>query len=342
MKPVYIDGIGIISRCAMSAAELMKIAEGKIPEINGGRPEFTSNVPSSKLRRCSRYSKLAVAAADFARIDGKYPDDIDVTRVGTIISTGFGAAESNIRFSDSVARGNPALCSPTVFSGTVPNSCVGQICIVNGYKGVSTVLMGGDPLEYTSLLLSGKKADVILCGSVEEYSGELFDSIKTLKTAAGSDISEGTAVFTVRAEKSLNTYCKVSDFSSALLPVYPLTASADKQCSKLIAKAVSEICGDKVPDAVFTAANGTYFDSIEKEAMDSVFENRTVYAYPKRLFGETLGSGYMLSAALAAAVLKTGKVSDNFADKSLDSVKTILVTGTDTAGNYCCMLSEAC
>ena len=103
--------------------------------------DFPSDVPSAKLRRCSRYSKLAAAAADFARKDGHIPDDIDGTRVGTIISTGFGASENNIQFSDSVVKGDPALCSPTVFSGTVPNSCVGQICIVNGYKGVSTVLM---------------------------------------------------------------------------------------------------------------------------------------------------------------------------------------------------------
>ena len=143
MKPVYIDGIGIISRCAMSANELLRITEGEAPETKSGMLDFTSDVPPAKLRRCSRYNKLAAAAADNARKDGNIPDDIDGTRVGTIISTGFGAVESNIKFSDSVVKGEPALCSPTVFSGTVPNSCVGQICIINGYKGVSTVLMGG-------------------------------------------------------------------------------------------------------------------------------------------------------------------------------------------------------
>lgn len=342
MKSVYIDGIGIISRCAMSASDLMEIAGGKAPEIKHGQLEFTSNVPSSKLRRCSRYSKLAAAAAEDARTDGNIPDSIDTTCVGTILSTGFGAADNYIKFSDSVVEGDPALCSPTIFSGIVPNSCVGQICIVNGYKGVSTVLVGGDPMEYTSLLFGGGKADVILCGSVEEYCQELFDSVNSLDAASGSDISEGTVILTVRGEKSADSYCGVSDFSSVLLPVYPLTDKADKKCIKLIADALSGISCKTIPDMVFTSANGTYFDEMEREAMDSVFGNKTVYAYPKKLFGETLGSGYMMSAALAAAVTKTGRASDSFADRTVDTVKTVLVTGIDVAGNYCCMLLEAC
>ena len=177
---------------------------------------------------------------------------------------------------------------------------------------------------------------------MEEYSSELFDSMSTLENARGSDISEGTVIFAVRPEKSSGSYCRVSAFSSVLLPVYPLTEFADKQGSVLMEGALSEICGENTPDMVFTSANGTYFDNIEKTAIDNVFSGRTVYAYPKRLFGETLGSGYMLSAALASAVLKTGRSSESFADRALDGIRSILVTGIDAAGNYCCMLLEAC
>jgi 3-oxoacyl-[acyl-carrier-protein] synthase II len=320
----------------------VKTASGAAPDIKSGMLEFTSQVPSSKLRRCSRYNKIAAAAADNAGRDGHIEDNIDKTRVGTIISTGYGASENNIAFSDSVAKGNPAVCSPTVFSGTVPNSCVGQICIINGFKGCSTVLMGGDPLEYSALLLSGGKADVIFCGSVEEYSEELFRSLRSSGILADTEISEGTVIMTVRSEKTDNAYCKAVGFASAALPMYPYVHKLDGSCTADISETVSSLCKDKMPDVIFTSANGTYFDEIEKKALVSVFGEDAVYASPKKLFGETLGSGYMLSTALAAACLKTGRIPDSISEGRTDNVGSILVTGTDTAGNYCCTLTEVC
>lgn len=338
MRPVYIDGIGIISRCAKTVKDLEEIIKGGNICCENGRLEFTSGISDAKLRRCSRYNKLAAAAADQARADGNVPDDINKLRVGTIISTGFGAVESNIAFSDSVVKGEPLKCSPTVFSGTVPNSCVGQICILNGYKGVSTVLMGGDPLEYSALLLNTKRADVIFSGSVEEYSEELFNAVSSYETAKGCELSEGTAIMTLNSEKNERSYCSVSGFAIVSLSEYPYIHKLDESCSGIISDTVSQLCSD-APDAVFTAENGTYFDSIERNALRKVFADRTVYTAPKKLFGETLGSGYMLSAALAAVVLKHGNLPAVLGAK--EAVRSILVTGIDTAGNYCCALLNA-
>lgn len=335
MKPVYIDGIGIISRCAKSSEDLEEIIKGGNISCENGRLEFTSSIPDAKLRRCSRYNKLAAAAADQARIDGNVSDYIDKLRVGTIISTGFGAVENNIAFSDSVVKGEPMKCSPTIFSGTVPNSCVGQICIINGYKGVSTVLMGGDPLEYSALLLNTGRADVIFFGSVEEYSEELFKAVSLHEAAKGCEISEGTAIMTLRAEKSDLSYCLVSAFASVSLPEYPYVHKLDESCSEMIFNTINSLC-EQAPDAVFTVGNGTYFDRIEDNALRNVFADKTIYAAPKKLFGETLGSGYMLSTALAAVALKHGKLPAILGAK--ESVRSILVTGIDTAGNYCCTL----
>ncbi len=338
MRPVYIDGIGIISRCAVSAEDLAEIVNGGSIKYESGRIEFKSNIPASKLRRCSRYSSLAAVAADGARIDADIPEDMDKYRIGTIFSTGYGASENNIEFSDSVVNGDPQKCSPTIFSGTVPNSCVGQVCILNGYKGVSTLLMGGDPLEYSALLLNNKKADVILCGSVEEYSEELFGSVMSYEAAQGCEVCEGTAIMALRAEKSGRSYCEVSDTASLSLPQYPYIHRLDDKCIQMIYDTVSGSF-PVIPDAVFTSENGTYFDNIERRALEMAFGSNTLYAAPKKLFGETLGSGYMLSAALACAALKQGKLPAVLGKK--ENVGSILVTGTDTVGNYCCVLLKA-
>ena len=62
----YIESIGIISRCAQSADEipgLPDIGEYTCSELP---LQFTSQIPPAKMRRNSRYNKLACTAADNA------------------------------------------------------------------------------------------------------------------------------------------------------------------------------------------------------------------------------------------------------------------------------------
>ena len=110
----------------------------------GRAVRLSARRPPSKVRRAPRYVKMAVAAAAQAIADAHVGED--PACIGTIFSTGYGPVESNVTFADSVAEGVPALVSPTVFSYTVPNSCLGQVCIVNGFQGSSTLLIGGEPL----------------------------------------------------------------------------------------------------------------------------------------------------------------------------------------------------
>ena len=344
MRPAAICGIGILSRCAQSVEELTLLCSGKEPELAAnGRLTFASRVPAAKLRRCSHYMKLGVNATSLAAEDGCISENMDPARIGTIFTTGYGAVESNIQFSDSVVKGNPDLCPPTAFLSSVPNSCVGQICIVQGYRGVSTLLMGGDPLEYTALLLETGKADTILCGAVEEYNKEAADSIMAVPSAAGCEISEGAAVLVVRrCEEASNDYCKASGFSSASLPVYPyLHRVPAEQAVPVIRQTVRALCGETPPDAVFTAFNGTYFDQLEAAGLRGCLPASVTVCEPKKFFGETLGSGYLMSAALAAVCLKSGKLPPGIISKgSPGKLESILVTGIDTSGNYCCMLLE--
>lgn len=337
MKSVCINGIGIISRCAKSAEELTDLCNGKKYNVDFGKLEFKTDIPSSKLRRCSRYNKIAAAAAELAGIDGSIPADIDKAKVGTIISTGYGAVENNIQFSDYVVKGSPALCSPAVFSGTVPNSCVGQICIINGYKGVSTVLIGGDPFEYSALLLGTNRAEVIFAGSVEEYSDELTASVKSAGIIENCEISEGAAIMTLSINETVPRYCRITSFGSISLGQYPYIHRINSNAAiSAMTEIIKTACRGKIPDMVFTTENGSYFDEYERKAFTDILGSKPRYYAPKELFGESLGCGYALSTALAAVSLKTGRtphIDDN-------NLKSILVSGIDTVGNYLCAFME--
>lgn len=325
MKPVYINGIGVISRCAQNGLELEALTrtQEKNSAYPTGKLDFAMSVPASKVRRCSRYMKMAVNTAELAVVDAGLTEKEDRLQIGTIISTGYGDVESNIVFSDSVVKGNPSLCSPGVFSATVPNSCVGQICIVNGFQGASTILTGGDPLEYSAVLLNTGKAEQILCGSIEEYNEELEAACKKSGILSNTEIAEGCAMLMLSKDRTDATYCKVTRFASASLPKCPYIHKLQKsEMENVITDVLSRISGK--PDIVLTSQNGSYFDEAEQEALESVFGGDIPLYAPKTFFGETQGSGYMLGIAFGACMLKVQK----------DRLHTALVTGVDAHGNY--------
>ena len=328
---IYINGIGIISRCAYSKEELTEAAQGMVPETRTLPLDFPSMVPSSKLRRNSRYNKMACAAADQALKDACIPGQLesgllDSHLVGTILSTGYGAAEYNCLFAESVVKGDPNVCSPAVFSGSVPNACVGQICIVNGLKGFSTILAGGDPLEYSALLLKTGRAKYILTGSVEEYYPALYEAFDTFEAARGCDLSECAAMAVLSGERTENSYCRIGRFAGVNLGKNPcLHCLADAAGTR---KRIADVFRPfSKPDIVFTAANGTWFDREEAQAVEEVFPSVPIYR-PKELFGETLGCGYMMNVLLGACAIRNGKYDH------------VLVSGMDMIGNYCCVMLE--
>lgn len=332
MMDVYINGIGIVSRCACSKEELETVSSEWTAQYKTLPVDFPIEIPAAKLRRNSRYNKMACAAADQALKDARIPErmssGMDSHLVGTILSTGYGAVEYNTIFADSVVKGEPNACSPAVFSGSVPNSCVGQICIINKLKGFSTVLAGGDPLEYSALLLKTGRADHILTGSIEEYFPALYEAFKTIEAAKGCDLSEGAAMAVLSREKSENSYCAVTGSAGTNLGSSPFIHCCEEPDE--IRKKISGVLDQfSEPDVCFTCANGSWFDQTEEEALKQVFPQIHVRK-PKEVFGETLGCGYMMSVLLGACAIHKGEY------------RRILVSGLDLIGNYFCVMLEKC
>lgn len=341
VNPICINGVGMIAACGQSVEEVLLAAAGEKKDFAlHGEKEFQSPLPSSKVRRCPRYTKMAAACAALASNDGRITNP---EKTGTIISTGYGAVESNITFADSVVKGDPALCSPSVFSSTVPNSCVGQICIINGYKGFSTILTAGDPMEYSALLLNSNRAETILCGAVEEYNEDLEAAVVSAGYLDACMVSEGAAMLVLSGNQTEETYCSVSAFSSASLPKYPYIHPIDiEEAEAALTETFREIASVKTPDLILTQANGTYFDSVERKALKNVFGNGILTAEPKKIFGETFGGGYLLNVALGASILKKKEYPAFLFNEQSDGreIQCVLAAGLDTHGNYLTVLLE--
>lgn len=333
MKDVYINGIGIISKCAQTKSSLCSIAANELKDygVSNCKIDFTSSVTHTQLRRASRYSKLAVGAASLAVQDASFLQNIDKNDAGTVLSTGYGAVESITQFMETCLRFGPAKCSPIVFAGTVPNSAVGQICMVYGFKGASTLLTGGDPLEYASLLLHTNKAKAVLAGSVEEYNEDLVSALRREGALKNAELSEGAAMVVLSAEKLADSYCRITAFANTGLTFLPYIHAPDKKEKELTEQKMVEVLSslNASPSIVLTSSNGGALDEIEERAVRQVF-GKTVPCVPyKRFFGECLGAGYMQGVVLGAAGIQSGVYKSK-----------VCVTGIDSQGNYMAVILE--
>lgn len=300
MKPVYINGIG----------------------INGSLEKASDLIPRSKLRRCPDYVKVAAQAAAQALSEAQLPAEVDKNRVGSVLATNFGPVEANISFTDEIYRDGAGVCSPTTFSFTVANSCGGQIAIINGFRGASTMLMGSNPLEYAQLLLNANKADYLISGCVEECNGELIAGLKKYGQLQHLAEEPQAVMLLLGPCRNEHSYGALIGTAAVALSAAPYIRECRAEDSQAIAELLKELTSQYKPDLVLTAANDSGFDAIEQAGIKaSLGAIETVNT--KAEWGETLGCGFLLNVALAARQLR-----DN------GDIKTVVATGIDAAGNY--------
>ncbi|MCL2218952.1 MAG: hypothetical protein FWC23_00785 [Chitinispirillia bacterium] len=327
-----ISGIGLVSALGNDAGAVGdKLLSGEAGGRTDGAVPFTLAMPSSKLRGVSRYSKLALCATLSAQADAGIDIDAErASRYGTIYTTGYGAMAANVEFGKSVAARDPDLCSPMLFAETVPNCCVGQVCMRMKLKGPSTVMVGGNALFYSKRLIESGRADVVFAGAVEEYSEHLFGSLRNNEYAKDIDVREATVVFVLEKDSARKApYCGIGNSASGGLSGYPLIKGVDGEKSRMIiARAVKKCAGDKEICAVYTSANSGYFDEMEESVIAENFPGADIVRNVKALFGETMGASFNVNVAAAALSFNS------------TARKNVLVTGYDPIGNYHCIILE--
>ncbi|MGI6256706.1 MAG: beta-ketoacyl synthase N-terminal-like domain-containing protein [Anaerovoracaceae bacterium] len=341
MERTSVIGIGMINRLGNTADEVWdNLIKGNVQQWPKGKTEYPSVLSSRAQRRMNRYSDMSVNAVSRALEDAgiDVKKDIDPYRIGTIFSTGYGAMESNLIFSDSVLDGDPDLCSPTVFANTVSNACIGHICINFGCKGVSTVVMGSNSVGYSQMLISKGDADYVLTGAVEEYNEDLFTCFEKNPWAAGSDLAEAT-VGLLLSKDSTDSYCDLIDFVECDLGAYPLINKVEDKNVAIVERVLKDFVEkQKTPiDGVICANNGTYFDEVENTVLKNIFGEDMLYANQlKKYSGENLGSSISMSIAIGAMCLKHKMIPKGITEKGIEGrdIHTILITGYDVTGNY--------
>ena len=321
MKSVYLNGIGLVSRAGNSpdaVAEAVLSPEECPPQALA----YESFFEKSEMRRISRYAKLAAEVSARALQDaGTDPRTACDENTGILFTTGYGAAESNVKFFKSVAKKEPDFCNPLTFASTVPNYALGTVCILLGIKGYSTALLGGNPFDLAVPALHRQKAESMIIGAQEEYCPEMFEAVEHCRASHAIQLAEGSIAFLVSAKPDKNCYAELTDSKSYALtatPVFDSSVSIPDSAVSLAEK----------PDVIFGIGEQLPFGEAEKKLFSEAFPDAVYSGVARSLFGETMGSSFLLNAACAAVCLKKG-----IAPAGADA-RTVLVTGADMQGNY--------
>ncbi|PER14124.1 3-oxoacyl-ACP synthase [Bacillus cereus] len=338
MDEISIIGIGVISNLGNDVETIWEKLMQEGETLNSGDEIlFESGLSLSQRKKANRYSEIGFYVSKMALKDSKINvDNIDKKRVGTVYTTGYGPIVSSLKFSESVVEGDYEFCSPTIFANTVNNTCVGHICMLLGFKGVSTVLMGSNNLTYSQILMNKEHTDYILTGAIEEYCKELHDTFQVHENSKNIFIKEGAVSLLVKnKDDSGLAYCNIVDGFECNIDKYPITDRVEgNKVRGKIKQLISEAVKQYDIDVFFSSCNNSYFDCVELEAAQEVLNKDTLYVnHVKNLFGETLGAAFNMNVMVAALCIKNSRLPLRL-DSLQRKVNCALVSGYDISGNY--------
>ena len=145
----------------------------EMPSYRADTTPLEGFIPRGSLRRVDHYARMALLAASLALKDAGTVE-IDRSRLGIIVATGYGASATTSAFLDSFINTGDAFSSPTYFSNSVHNAAAAHISILLKATGPClTVSQFGLSLPSALLTairwLEGDRVDYVLLGGVDEY-----------------------------------------------------------------------------------------------------------------------------------------------------------------------------
>jgi 3-oxoacyl-[acyl-carrier-protein] synthase II len=136
-------------------------------------------VPSGKLRRIKKYSRLAALAACLALQDAGRNIPCKCSDMAVIIASGYGASSTTFAFLDDVILEGDSFASPTLFSNSVHSSATSNVTILLEIRGPSLTVTQFEMSTVAALLnaqiwLEEKKVDSVLLGGVDQINKVLL------------------------------------------------------------------------------------------------------------------------------------------------------------------------
>lgn len=146
----------------------------QLPAFRAPTERLEEFVPKRSLRRIDHYSKMGLLGAHLAIQDAGLLGS-DLSRLGVVIASGYGATATTFSFLDSIIGDGDICASPTHFANSVHNSAAANISIMLGAKGPSLTVSQFD-MSVPSALMSARqwlaegRVEAVLFGAIDELS----------------------------------------------------------------------------------------------------------------------------------------------------------------------------
>ena len=295
-------------------------------------------------RRTDRYTHYAVAAAmEALEASGLTIDDSNAERVGVLIGSGMGGAETLDAGMETVLTAGPKRLSPFFMPMFLGNMASGTVSIVTGAKGpnyspVSACASSGHAIGEAMEILRRGAADVMIAGGSEAPMARMvvagFNAMGALSTRndapqaasrpfdAGRDgfvLGEGGAVLILEtaehaARRGADVLAIVSGYATtddANHMVQPAPGGVGAARAMTLAL---EDAGLQPTDIGYLNAHGTSTqlnEKFETQAIKAAFGDHA-YQLPisstKSMTGHLLGGAGALEAAITICALRNGVV----------------------------------
>lgn len=327
-----IGAVGAVTPMGNSEAEIWeRLCEGREGNVEKA-VSFTSVLPPKVRRRSNRFADLAAAAA-VTCYEALTEKPENKNRIGCIFNTAYGPLKTNLEFAKQLVEDEPDACSPTLFSNTVHNACLGTISIQLGITGPSTMLLGSNQLWLSGQMLEEKKADVMLAGAVEEYREELKESLDSLEENE-ERYADGAVVFALLPEGEEESGVKIRETITVNLGITPFEKK--RAGEETLIRLFRRVRERFKPDAVICHSPAGKFGEAEKEALAKIFPEACIADRFQEYFGNTLGADMGMKVLVGKMILERGTVPKNLCSalKEKREWKTVLVLSSDITGNY--------
>jgi 3-oxoacyl-(acyl-carrier-protein) synthase len=259
----------------------------------------------------------------------------DYDHVGVVLATDFGPSNAVEKYLHDLYFKGPRASSPILFSRTVATVALGDTCRYNRFKGPSSVVLGEQSACYAYDLIRERKADVVICGGVDELRQPTLEAYDMLGLLACPEddstaqpyrntkqciaLGEGSAAVVMESashayERQARVYAEVAGYAARYCssPTAGLSkrSPAQLRATMLAALRDASMCPQDVGAVIGCASSLPELAAAELSAVQeiAVVGNPIALTTIKGAIGETFSSSGILTLATAAVSLSVGMI----------------------------------
>jgi 3-oxoacyl-[acyl-carrier-protein] synthase II len=268
-----------------------------------------------RLRRASVISRFAAAAGlDALRAAGLEPGSHDGERTALIFAISNGGVIYTKRFYSNIVESGAQSASPLLFPETVFNAPASHLAAILGITGATYTLVGDGAVGLAAVkmaedMMANEALEHCLVVGTEEIDWLLCDAYRRWRLLRSSPpiepfseqqrgmiLSEGAGAILLAREGPFTIEC-----------AHPGGCFSKRAEAGDILKQILSDLSETQIDFVISAANGTFVDRAESEAIGQIVPDAFVYT-GKPALGESVGAAAVWQVILAAQALRSAEL----------------------------------